>query len=115
MGFTMDLLEVRLSNLMAFDAKPIGTWGCKPELHPEVVDLIASGKLDIHDFVEAVPCRGSTRSSATRSPTNTRSASYSCPIIPIETPIPPHAMEAPHSHNIVEHTFTEIISRSDPA
>ena len=54
-GFTMDKLEVRLSNLMAFDAKLIGTWGCKPELYPEVVDLIASGKLDIHDFVEAVP------------------------------------------------------------
>lgn len=54
-GFTMDKLEVRLSNLMAFDAKIIGTWGCKPELYPEVVDLIASGKLDITDFVETFP------------------------------------------------------------
>mgnify|MGYP003948728169 FL=1 len=54
-GFTMDKLEVRLSNLMAFDAKLIGTWGCKPELYPEVVDLIASGKLDIKDFVETFP------------------------------------------------------------
>jgi 6-hydroxycyclohex-1-ene-1-carbonyl-CoA dehydrogenase len=54
-GFTMDKLNVRLSNLMAFDAKLIGTWGCKPELYPEVVDLIASGKLNIKDFVETFP------------------------------------------------------------
>ena len=54
-GFTMDKVEVRLSNLMAFDAKLIGTWGCKPELYPEVVDLVASGKLDIADFVQTFP------------------------------------------------------------
>ena len=54
-GFTMNKLEVRLSNLMAFDAKLIGTWGCKPELYPEVVDLIASGKLAIKDFVQTFP------------------------------------------------------------
>ena len=54
-GFTMDKLEVRLSNLMAFDAKLIGTWGCKPELYPEVVELIASGQLNIKDFVETFP------------------------------------------------------------
>lgn len=54
-GFTMNKLEVRLSNLMAFDAKLIGTWGCKPELYSEVVDLIASGKLEIKDFVETFP------------------------------------------------------------
>jgi 6-hydroxycyclohex-1-ene-1-carbonyl-CoA dehydrogenase len=54
-GFTMDKLNVRLSNLMAFDAKLIGTWGCKPELYPEVVELIASGKLDIKDFVATFP------------------------------------------------------------
>ena len=54
-GFTMNKLEVRLSNLMAFDAKLIGTWGCKPELYPEVVDLIATGKLKIKDFVQTFP------------------------------------------------------------
>ena len=54
-GFTLDKLELRLSNLMAFDAKLIGTWGCKPELYPEVVDLIASGRLDIRDFVQTFP------------------------------------------------------------
>lgn len=54
-GFTMNKLEVRLSNLMAFDAKIIGTWGCKPELYPEVVDLITTGKLEIKDFVQTFP------------------------------------------------------------
>lgn len=54
-GFTMEKPEVRLSNLMAFDAKLIGTWGCKPELYPEVVDLIATGKLKIDAFIETFP------------------------------------------------------------
>ncbi|MFC2102786.1 zinc-binding dehydrogenase, partial [Bacteroidota bacterium] len=54
-GFTLEKTEVRLSNLMAFDAKVIGTWGCKPELYPEVVDLIDSGKLKIDDFIETFP------------------------------------------------------------
>ncbi len=54
-GFTMDKPEVRLSNLMAFDAKVIGTWGCKPELYPEVIELIATGKLKIDDFIELIP------------------------------------------------------------
>lgn len=54
-GFTLDKTDVRLSNLMAFDAKVIGTWGCKPELYPEVVELIDSGKLKIDDFVETFP------------------------------------------------------------
>lgn len=54
-GFTMDKFELRLSNLMAFDAKAIGTWGCMPELYPDVVELISSGKLNVKDFVEMFP------------------------------------------------------------
>ena len=54
-GFTMEKVEVRLSNLMAFDAKLIGTWGCKPELYPEVVELVSNGKLKIDQFVETFP------------------------------------------------------------
>lgn len=54
-GFTMDKPDVRLSNLMAFDAKLIGTWGCKPELYPEVLDLIAKDKLKIDPFIETFP------------------------------------------------------------
>jgi 6-hydroxycyclohex-1-ene-1-carbonyl-CoA dehydrogenase len=54
-GFTMAKSEVRLSNLMAFDSKVIGTWGCKPELYDEVMELIASGELNIAPFVETFP------------------------------------------------------------
>ncbi|MBI4945917.1 MAG: 6-hydroxycyclohex-1-ene-1-carbonyl-CoA dehydrogenase [Bacteroidetes bacterium] len=54
-GFTMDKPEVRLSNLMAFDAKLIGTWGCKPELYPAVLDLIATDKLNIKQFIQLFP------------------------------------------------------------
>lgn len=54
-GFTMDKVDVRLSNLMAFDAKLIGTWGCRAELYPEVLDLIACDKLKISQFVQTFP------------------------------------------------------------
>ncbi len=54
-GFTLDKLEVRLSNLMAFDGQLIGTWGCKPELYPDVVDLVSDGKLKLKPFTAAFP------------------------------------------------------------
>ena len=54
-GFTMDKVEVRLSNLMAFDAKAIGNWGCPPELYPAALDLVLEGKVAIKPFVEAHP------------------------------------------------------------
>lgn len=54
-GFTMDKTEIRLSNLMAFDAKIIGTWGCRAELYPDVLELIASDKLNISQFVQTFP------------------------------------------------------------
>lgn len=54
-GFTLDRLEVRLSNLMAFDSKLIGTWGCKPELYPDVVNLVANEKIKIEPFVQTFP------------------------------------------------------------
>jgi 6-hydroxycyclohex-1-ene-1-carbonyl-CoA dehydrogenase len=54
-GFTMDKQEVRLSNLMAFDAKLIGTWGCKPELYSEVIGLISNDQLKIEQFIETFP------------------------------------------------------------
>lgn len=54
-GFTMDKPNVRLSNLMAFDAKLIGTWGCKPELYNDVLDFIDQGKLKIDNFIETFP------------------------------------------------------------
>lgn len=54
-GFTLDKLEVRLSNLMAFDANVIGTWGCKPELYADVIDLVADGKLKLKPFTDTFP------------------------------------------------------------
>ena len=54
-GFTLEKLEVRLSNLMAFDSKLIGTWGCKPELYPEVLTLVAEEKVLIEPFIQTFP------------------------------------------------------------
>lgn len=54
-GYTPDTVEVRLSNLMAFDATVHGTWGCPVEAYPAVIDLIASGKVKLDPFVEQAP------------------------------------------------------------
>jgi 6-hydroxycyclohex-1-ene-1-carbonyl-CoA dehydrogenase len=54
-GFTMDRLEVRLSNLMAFDATACGNWGCDPLLYPEVLDWVAAAKIRVSPFVEKHP------------------------------------------------------------
>ena len=54
-GFTMDKVEVRLSNLMAFDARAIGNWGCPPEAYPAALDLVLDGKVQIKPFVETHP------------------------------------------------------------
>jgi 6-hydroxycyclohex-1-ene-1-carbonyl-CoA dehydrogenase len=52
-GFTMDKVEVRLSNLMAFDARAIGNWGCPPEHYPAALDLVLDGRIQVKPFVEA--------------------------------------------------------------
>ncbi|KUJ85439.1 6-hydroxycyclohex-1-ene-1-carbonyl-CoA dehydrogenase [Ruegeria marisrubri] len=54
-GFTMDKLEVRLSNLMAFHARLLGNWGCPPELYPGALELVMSGKVKLTPFVEQRP------------------------------------------------------------
>ncbi len=54
-GFTMDSVTVRLSNLMAFDARAVGNWGCLPDYYPEVLDLVRSGKIQLAPFVETFP------------------------------------------------------------
>jgi len=51
-GFTMDKVEARLSNLMAFDAEMFGIWGCDPVLYPECLDWLAKGKIQVKPFVE---------------------------------------------------------------
>jgi 6-hydroxycyclohex-1-ene-1-carbonyl-CoA dehydrogenase len=54
-GFTMDKIEIRLSNLMAYDARAIGNWGCPPELYPAALDLVLDGKVELKPFVELHP------------------------------------------------------------
>jgi len=54
-GFTMDKVEVRLSNLMAFDARAIGNWGCPPEFYPAALALVLDGKVALKPFVEEHP------------------------------------------------------------
>ena len=54
-GFTMDKVEVRLSNLMAFDARALGNWGCPPESYPGALDLVLDGKVALAPFVETHP------------------------------------------------------------
>jgi len=54
-GFTLAKIEVRLSNLMAFDATVQGTWGCRPELYPDAVRLVTSGKVTLKPFIERHP------------------------------------------------------------
>ncbi len=54
-GFTMDKVEVRLSNLMAFHARALGNWGCPPELYPQALDLVLEGRVKIGPFVEKHP------------------------------------------------------------
>ena len=51
-GFTLAKLELRLSNLMAFDATARGNWGCDPALYPEVLEWIGDGRLKVSPFVE---------------------------------------------------------------
>jgi len=54
-GFTMDKVEVRLSNLMAFHARLLGNWGCPPDLYPGALELVLSGKVKLKPFVEQRP------------------------------------------------------------
>lgn len=54
-GFTMDKLELRLSNLMAFHARALGNWGCLPQYYPDVLELVVSGVVSMLPFVERHP------------------------------------------------------------
>jgi 6-hydroxycyclohex-1-ene-1-carbonyl-CoA dehydrogenase len=54
-GFTLGRIEVRLSNLMAFDATVQGTWGCLPELYPAALALVTSGRITLKPFIERHP------------------------------------------------------------
>ncbi len=54
-GFTPKAVEVKLSNLMAFDAVAQGNWACLPEHYPAIVDLVLQGKVVLTPFIEPRP------------------------------------------------------------
>lgn len=54
-GFTREPVEVRLSNLMALDADAFGSWGCPPDLYPEAVRLVQTGRIALAPFTRHVP------------------------------------------------------------
>ena len=54
-GFTMDKVELRLSNLMAFHARALGNWGCLTELYPRALDLVLDRKIALAPLVERHP------------------------------------------------------------
>jgi 6-hydroxycyclohex-1-ene-1-carbonyl-CoA dehydrogenase len=54
-GFTLAKVELRLSNAMAFDATIQGTWGCRPELYPDALRLVTSGRVTLKPFIERHP------------------------------------------------------------
>jgi len=54
-GFTREAVNVRLSNLMAFDATVHGSWGCPVEEYPAVLERIYLGEVVIEPFIERAP------------------------------------------------------------
>jgi 6-hydroxycyclohex-1-ene-1-carbonyl-CoA dehydrogenase len=57
-GYTPQTVELRFSNLMAFDATAQGNWGCLPEHYPAIVDLVLQGRIALAPFVERRPMAG---------------------------------------------------------
>jgi 6-hydroxycyclohex-1-ene-1-carbonyl-CoA dehydrogenase len=54
-GFTPKKVELRFSNLMAFDATARGNWGCPPEQYPAALALVLEGKVVLGPYVEKHP------------------------------------------------------------
>ncbi len=51
-GYTTQKIELRLSNLMAYDATARGNWGCPPEQYPNALALVLQGKVQLAPFIE---------------------------------------------------------------
>ncbi|MCC6994656.1 MAG: 6-hydroxycyclohex-1-ene-1-carbonyl-CoA dehydrogenase [Deltaproteobacteria bacterium] len=54
-GFTAKPVELRLSNLMAFDAEAYGNWGADPLIYPEALALVLDGKVELASAVQRFP------------------------------------------------------------
>jgi 6-hydroxycyclohex-1-ene-1-carbonyl-CoA dehydrogenase len=54
-GFTMDKVEVSLSNLMAYDATLRGNWGADPLVYAELLQWIGEGRITVKPYVDRQP------------------------------------------------------------
>ena len=54
-GFTPKKVELRLSNLMAFDATARGNWGCPPDQYPAALEMVLTGKVAVAPYVDIHP------------------------------------------------------------
>lgn len=54
-GYTPKAVELRLSNLMAYDATARGNWGCPPDQYPAALQLVLDGKVALGPYVERHP------------------------------------------------------------
>jgi 6-hydroxycyclohex-1-ene-1-carbonyl-CoA dehydrogenase len=54
-GYTPRPVELKLSNLMAFDATVQGNWACLPQHYPAVLELVLSGRVKLEPFVARHP------------------------------------------------------------
>ncbi len=57
-GFTLEAVSLRLSNLMAFDARALGNWGCAPELYPAILEKVLAGRIDVVSHAALRPLSG---------------------------------------------------------
>ena len=73
-GFTMDKVELRLSNLMAFDARALGNWGCPPEYYPRRSTWCSTAPCASRPSSRRTRWSASTRSSAVHAREITRRA-----------------------------------------
>lgn len=56
-GFTPEVVPLRLSNLMALDAEAYGNWGAEPALYGEALAMVLAGKVDVTSAVQRYSLR----------------------------------------------------------
>ena len=56
-GYTMNRVEIPLSNLMAYEATARGNWGADPLVYPEILQWTGDSRLTVRPFVERHPLR----------------------------------------------------------
>ncbi len=51
-GYSPKPVEIRLSNLMAFDATARGNWGCPPDQYPAALSMVTEGKVALGPYIQ---------------------------------------------------------------